>query len=52
MPGDKVYIIDATTLISIKQIAQAANSTRFFDALLPPGRLIITSLDFHGKEFH
>ena len=43
MPGSSVYILDATTLISAKQIAEYVNDIRVFDGLLPPGRLLITS---------
>jgi hypothetical protein len=43
MPSGAVHIIDASSLINVRQFAATANNTRFFDALLPPGRLVITS---------
>lgn len=43
MGGNVVHILDASSLINVRQIAAAANDPRFFDALIPPGRLVITS---------
>lgn len=43
MANRAVHIIYASSLIHLRQVVAATNDTRFLDALLPPGRLVITS---------
>jgi hypothetical protein len=45
MANNTVHIIDASTLIAVRNIASAANDPRFFNALLPPGKMVIIPTD-------
>jgi hypothetical protein len=43
MSDHEVFIVDATTLISLKTVAEIINDDRVFNSLISSGRTIITT---------